>query len=437
MDQDPVCWLYSLQTRGIKLGLEGIRSLLDLLGRPEEAFPSVLVGGTNGKGSVSAMLDAILAAAGRRTGLYTSPHLMRPNERIRVAGEDVGAPELDALLLRVRAACEEGLARGALAAHPSFFEVITAAAMLAFRDAKVDAAVLEVGLGGRLDATNVASPVASVIVTVDLDHVAQLGSTLEAIAAEKAGIARRGRPVVTGVVEKAPLRVIRERCREAGAFLIEAVRVASIEDGPDGTFAVTTATRRYGDLRLALAGAHQRENARVAIVALEAAAPELGIVPRAEDVRRGLRAVRWPGRLQSMGGDPPVLLDGAHNPAGARALASHLDQIGAPPPVLVFAVMRDKAIEPILEPLASRAATVIATRPHVERAADADAVAAVAARWTRAEAIADPVAALARARDLARQGPAGTQVLVAGSLYVVGEILSTLTDPTAPGPVGM
>ena len=166
---DPVVWLYGLQSHGVKLGLDGIRSLLALLDHPESAYPSVLVGGTNGKGSVSAMLDAMLGASGRRTGLYTSPHLVRPNERIRIAGQDIATPELHRVLEVVRASCEVGLAEGSLAAHPSFFEVMTAAALCAFRDAGVDVAVLEVGLGGRLDATNATEPLVSAIVTVNLD----------------------------------------------------------------------------------------------------------------------------------------------------------------------------------------------------------------------------------------------------------------------------
>jgi hypothetical protein len=189
VSDDPVDWLYGLQSHGIKLGLDGIRALLLLLDHPERLFPVVLVGGTNGKGSVVAMLDALLRAHGRRAGVTTSPHLVRPEERIRIDGTDVSAEELARVLSVVRTACDRGLEDGRLATHSSFFEVITAASLVAFRDARVDVAVLEVGLGGRLDATNATEPVVSAIVTIDLDHTGTLGTTLSAIAQEKVAIA--------------------------------------------------------------------------------------------------------------------------------------------------------------------------------------------------------------------------------------------------------
>ena len=264
VDQTPVAWLYALQSLGIKLGLEGIRALLELLDRPDRAFPILLVGGTNGKGSVSAMLDALFQAHGRRTGLYTSPHLVRPGERIRLFGADISPRDLDRLLVQVRDACERGVATGALATQPSFFEVMTAAALLAFRDAAVDLAVLEVGLGGRLDATNATEPVVSTIVTVDLDHTAQLGDTLAAIAAEKAGIIRRSRALVSGVRQREALAVLRARCATMSATFIDARTAVGIEDGPRGTYSLRTPVAEYDDLRLPLPGSHQRENARVA-----------------------------------------------------------------------------------------------------------------------------------------------------------------------------
>ena len=261
MSDDPVGWLYGLQSHGIKLGLDGIRALLALLEHPEASFPAILVGGTNGKGSAAAMLEAMLRAHGRRVGLTTSPHLVRPEERIRIEGRDVSDEELGALLDRVRDSCGRGLEDGSLAAHPSFFEVITAAALLGFRDAQVDAVVLEVGLGGRLDATNATDPVASAIVSIDLDHVATLGGTLAAIAAEKVEIARAGRPLVSGVTQEEALAVIRARCREIGAVLVPALPL------PMGLVAP-------------LPGAHQRSNAAVAVATLSAAAGALDLTVR-------------------------------------------------------------------------------------------------------------------------------------------------------------
>src|SRR5262245_50230256 len=209
--RDSVAWLYGLQSHGIKLGLSGIRALLALLEHPEAELRIVLVGGTNGKGSVAAMLDAMLDAHGRRSGLYTSPHLVRPEERIRIGGADIPSPTFDDILGRVREAA------GRLDPHPSFFEVMTAAALLAFREAKVDEAVLEVGLGGRLDATNATEPRVSAVVTVDLDHVAVLGDTLAAIASEKAAIARPGCPLVSGVTQDEAIDVLRSHCAAIGA----------------------------------------------------------------------------------------------------------------------------------------------------------------------------------------------------------------------------
>jgi dihydrofolate synthase/folylpolyglutamate synthase len=418
LNNDPVDWLYGLQSHGVKLGLEGIRALLALLDRPERAFTSVLVGGTNGKGSVAAMLDAMLGAAGHRTGLYTSPHLVRPNERIRIAGDDVATPELHRALGAVREACERGLADGALTAHPSFFEVMTAAALHAFQRARVSAAVLEVGLGGRLDATNAAEPLVSAIVTVDLDHVGTLGATVEAIAGEKAGIARPGRALVSGVTQPEAAAVIRKRCEEIGARFVDA-RFAQLPSG----------------VRLSLDGTHQRHNARVAVVAFEEFARAIDLPAASREIRRGLETTRWIGRLQLVPGSPSILLDGAHNAAGAEALGAHLALRGGVKPVLLLGAMADKDIPGILGPLAAHVASVVATRPPVLRAAEpGDVVAAARARGLPAGAEPDATVALEKARSLA--GPGG-MVLVAGSLYLIGAVLATLEGGAPPGPVSM
>lgn len=438
MSDDPLHWLYGLQTFGIKLGLEGIRGLLALLGHPEAALPSILVGGSNGKGSAVAMIDAVLHAHGVRTGLYTSPHLIRPNERIRIAGADVSDATLSDLLVRVRRACERGLAAGALEAHPSFFEVMTAAALVGFRDAGVTAAVLEVGLGGRLDATNAVQPRVSTIVTVDLDHVAQLGGTLAAIAGEKAGIARPGRPLVSGVRQPEALAVLRARCAELSATFVDARSAVGIEDEPRGSFSLHTARGSYPVLRLPLVGDHQRDNARVALASLEAFADALDLTLDPALVRSGLAATRWPGRLQRVPGSPPLLLDGAHNPAGARTLAAYLaarQARGDSRPVLVVGTMADKDVAGLLHPLVPVVASAVATRPGVARAMDAETLAAAAREaGLEAIAVADPAAALARARE--RAGPEGL-VLVAGSLYLVGAIATILEGEGAPGPAAM
>jgi dihydrofolate synthase/folylpolyglutamate synthase len=413
-----VTWLYGLQSHGVKLGLDGIRALLDLLERPERDVGIALVGGTNGKGSASAMLDALLRAHGRRAGLYTSPHLIRPNERIRIDGADLDDAGLDRVLETVRRACERGLAAGTLAAHPSFFEVMTAAALVAFREAKVDAIVLEVGLGGRLDATNATEPAVSAIVSVDYDHMGVLGTTLTDIAAEKAWIARPWRPLVSGVSQPEALAVLRKHCETVGALLVDA-REFELPAG----------------VQLALEGEHQRANAQVALVAFERFAEALDVTPAAAKSLEGFAAIRWPGRLQLVPGSPPVLFDGAHNAAGAEALAAHLMKRGGPKPVLVFGAMADKDARVVLAPLVPHVASVVTTRPPVLRADDADRLAAIVRELgLEAESRTDPAEALARARSLA--GDDGL-VLVTGSLYLVGACLTALDGGPAPGPVSM
>ena len=418
MTNDPIAWLYGLQSHGVKLGLDGIRGLLTLLDHPERATPSSLIGGTNGKGSVAAMLDAMLAASGLRSGLYTSPHLVRPNERIRIAGKDITDSELHRVLGIVRAACEHGLADGQLVTHPSFFEVMTASALCAFRDAGLDAAVLEVGLGGRLDATNATEPLVSSIVTVSLDHVETLGATQEAIALEKAGIIRTGRPLVSGVEKPEVAAILRSRCDAIGATWVDA-----------------RATLLPSGVRLSLDGTHQRDNARVAVATFQAFSRELANVPDSRAMRQGLETARWPGRLQLVSGAPSILLDGAHNVAGAEALAAHLALRGGPKPVLLFAAMVDKDLPGSLGPLVPHVASVVVTQPGVARAADSKNVAAVArALGLPAGAEPDPARALEKARALA--GPGGL-VLVAGSLYLVGAVIAVLEGGAVPGPVSM
>ena len=416
---EPVRWLYELQKHGVKLGLDGIRALLGIAGHPDRAYPSILVAGTNGKGSVAALLESMLRASGRRTGLYSSPHLVRPNERIRIDGRDVDDGRLDALLDRVRGFCETGLRDGSLAVHPSFFEVMTCAALDGFREQGVDAAVLEVGLGGRLDATNATDPAASVITTIGLDHVTQLGPTLEAIASEKARVARPGRPLVVGAMRSGPLEVIREHARAVGAAWIDAARHDPLVD-PEA---------------VGLEGAHQRENARVAIVAFESFAARIGLRPDPAAMLEGLRSVRWRGRLEWIDRRPATLVDGAHNEDGARALAAHLDGLRKGRPVLLCATMRDKDPEAVLGPLVRRSRAVVIARPGVGRAADPfELVPRLARPGLPVEAVPEVDAALARADVLAGQGG---WVLVAGSLYLAGEVLRLLEGGGGPGPVAM
>jgi len=430
---DAVSWLYGLRHLGVKLGLDNVRALLDLLGRPERSFRSVLVGGTNGKGSVAAMLQSMLVAHGMRTGLFTSPHLVRPNERIRVGEADVSDDELHSGLAFVRST----IASGRLAVHPSFFEVITGCAAHTFRERGVDAAVLEVGLGGRLDATNAVEADVSVVVSIGFDHMATLGPTLGDIAREKGGVIKRDRPVVNGVVQQTALDALRSIARERNAPWVEARQRVRFESEAAGADAFTlSGRRRYPDLRLPLAGRHQIDNARVAVAALETFADACGFVPDPAAVRDGLARTRWPGRLQWIRSKTAadLLLDGAHNPAGARALARYLRDLPAAP-WAVLGAMSGKDLDGVVEPIAPWIRGVTVTRPGVERAAPTDEIAAVARRHLARVDVADaPADALDRARSAA--GRDGV-VLVTGSLYLVGEVLGLLDGNPVPGPVPM
>ena len=438
MALDMIPWLYGLQHFGIKLGLDNIRALLELLGHPERRYRSVHVAGTNGKGSVASMIDAMLLASGVPSGLNTSPHLVRPHERIRLAGEDIGDAELQRRLAGMRERIDRGVADGSLEAHPSFFEVVTATALDAFADHGMRAAVLEVGLGGRLDATNAVEANVGVIVSIGMDHVKTLGPTLEHIAKEKAGIIKPGQPVVTGATQHRVAALLAGICEERGARLIDArgaVRLASEEDD---RFTLETALARYEDLRCALPGRHQVDNARVALAAFELIAGRLGVVPDPEAVRAGLASVRWAGRMQWMEpaeGLPRFLFDGAHNPAGIAALTAYLDGLELPKPVLLAGATSGKPLIELLGPLAPRVDGVVLTRPPVRRGLPPEEVAReIEPAFGRVEPLEEPADALERACELA--GEEGW-VLVTGSIYLVGTVLGLLEREDVPGPVSM
>jgi dihydrofolate synthase/folylpolyglutamate synthase len=419
---------------GMKFGLETMRALVAEMGHPEAAYASLLIAGTNGKGSVAAYCDAVARASDLRSGRYTSPHLRRVNERITVDGREIGGRDLARAVREVRDAAERLRRRGVLRAHPTFFEVMTAAAFAHFRRKRVDVAILEVGLGGRLDATNVAEPVASAIVSIDFDHEVYLGRTLAAIAREKAGVMRRGRTTVVGPLAEEPRRAVRERAREIGARVLEAGRGARIEPGRegrptpgaervDGAFDLSTPDAYYRRLR-PLPGLHQRQNLLVAVRLLEEAKRE-GLPIDLRRVPRAVLRTRWPGRLERVPGDPPLVLDGAHNPAGARALAAHLD--GGPPFVLVFGAMADKDVDGLARALFPPATAVVLTRPRVPRAATPAALARRAGDLAGpAHRVPSVARALVLARRLARAHGPRTVVVVAGSLYLVGAVKAIL-----------
>lgn len=406
---------------GIKFGLESMRALLAELGHPEQAWPCLLVAGTNGKGSVCAYAAAALQASGLRTGLYTSPHLVRVHERIVVNGREVSERALQSAVRAVRDAAQRLVERRALLAHPTYFEVLTAAACEHFRRARVDVAVLEVGLGGRLDATNACEPLASAIVTIDYDHQAWLGQTLAAIAREKAGVLRPGRTTVLGPLPAAARRAIESRARATGARLVSAPAGARLTERADGRVDLVTPGHRSTGLR-PLPGRHQRDNLLVAVRLLEAAAAA-GLPVDLGRLAEATRRTRWPGRLQLLPGRPRLLLDGAHNPAGARALAAHLR--AEPGYVLVFGAMQDKDVRELAAPLFARARQVVLTRPRLPRAATPAQLQARTRGLGGGARHRQP--SVARALGLARRlAGADGLVVVAGSLFLVGEALARL-----------
>lgn len=410
-------YLRSLEQFGIKLGLDQIRTLLEHLGRPHDEFRSIVVAGTNGKGSVTAMIERGLRAAGYRTGRYTSPHLVALEERFAVNGEPVDGGVLDRALGHVRDAAEP------LLHPPSYFEATTAAALDLFREEDVEIAVLEVGLGGRLDATNAVTPVGVAITAIDFDHEAHLGNTLEQIAAEKAGVIKRGTFAILGANPQPVQDVVRRAATAAGARLTYApvgVTTDVMMTGGQAVGSFTTPRGRYPDLRLALRGRHQVDNAVTAVRFLEELSAH-GIAPVPDDaIRTALTDVEWPARLELVewrGGE--VLIDGAHNPAGARALAAYVAETYATPVPFVVGVMKDKHVRGILEAIAPVAAHVIFTAAASDRAAPAAALQAEAAAIRpdlTSQIISTPIEAVAAALDR------GTPVVVAGSLYLAGEI---------------
>ena len=413
---DSVRFLYTLgnEVKTAKLGLERIGFLLEALGNPQHAFRIVHVAGTNGKGSTCAMIESGLRAAGYRTGLFTSPHLVEPTERIQIAGRPVGAGQFAAAFDQVHACAEKLLRLERIDLHPTYFESVTAMAMVVFRECGVEIAVLEVGLGGRLDATNVVTPELCVVTPVDFDHEAYLGKRLESIAWEKAGILKPGARAVFAQQRAEAEGVLEARAAALGVAVTHSSEVA---------ISGVTLHARGGDflwdglpVSCPLAGEHQVENARTAIAALW----QLGVAPEA--IRQGIAQTAWPGRLERVGVNPEIILDGAHNPASARALADYLDRFYEPRRVwLIYGAMRDKAVEEMAAILFPRAGHVIVTAPAQSRALRPESIRDLADHGDIRVA-ANIHAALALA---AEASPEDT-IFVTGSLFLVGEARALL-----------
>ena len=410
-----VAYLYRLQKHGIKLGLTTITALMGRLGMPQTRYRTLHIAGTNGKGSTAAMAAAVLQAAGYRVGLYTSPHLVEFRERIRVNGELIAESQVAQLTEQLHVLCQPDLS-------PTFFEYTTAMAFQHFADSEVDIAVLEVGLGGRFDATNVVTPMACAVTTISLDHQEYLGTTRSSIAFEKAGIIKPGVPVVLGRLDDDARRAIEQVAGERQAPVFRLNRDFHTEGDTPRQFSYRGLGMQYDGLTCALEGRHQLDNAACALALLGAAAPQ-GIAVTAEAVRTGLRVVNWAGRLEVVDHRPTILLDGAHNPAAATALADYLMHAAqssrAHPVVLVLGMMRDKDHRGFVEPLRSLVDEVVLTQADLPRAATAqELLASLGGLLPHPYVMPSLNEAMALARRLAT--PDGL-VCVTGSLMLVGE----------------
>jgi dihydrofolate synthase / folylpolyglutamate synthase len=421
------------QARVMKFGLENITTLAAALGNPQLAVRCAHVAGTNGKGSTAAMLESIVRAAGLRTGLYTSPHLERINERIRINGESISDEDFAAAWTRVRAAIEPLLANGRLAAHPTFFECITAMAFVAFQqhgerqgaEHGIDFAIYEVGLGGRLDATNIVVPEVAILTPIDFDHENFLGHSIEEIAWEKAGIIKPGAWVVSAAGNPQAAAVVAERSRELNARLVEvdaAWRIGdvTVSDGFYSAAATAADSNQKFEIAPSLPGRFQLGNALTAATAARLL-KERGLPVTERAIADGIRNTQWPGRLERLSVRPAVYLDGTHNPAGARELLRFWKENFAGRRIcLVYGVMRDKAVDEIAGLLFPAADRVILTEPQQPRAVSASLLLEMTGDFNKnCSVVRNPGEALERALALAAPDDA---IFATGSLYLVGDL---------------
>lgn len=402
--------LFALEQFGIKLGLDNMRAILAAMGHPEQAWRSVHIAGTNGKGSVVAMVERGLRASGLKTGRYTSPHLDLIEERVAINGEAVDRQTFAAATAAVFDAVDQATRADSLTVVPTFFEVSTAVAFEIFRQAKVDVAVVEVGLGGRFDATNVLKPEVTAITSIAFDHERHLGTTLSQIAFEKAGIAKPDTPLVIGRLPDEAARRIATVAATTSAPLIDAHATAT--------------DRIYPPLKLALPGRHQLGNAAVAVTILETWSARVSFVST-EAIVTGLTDCHWPARLEwlRLADGTELLIDAAHNPAGATALAAYLQDTSTPPLPIVLAVMEDKDLAGMVKPLLPVASAFVATTVRHSRAHTAESLATALRLLAPNVAVrteVDPVAAVSDALSRSKRA------VVAGSIYLIGPLRATL-----------
>ena len=418
------------ETLAMKLGLRNTELLLDRLGSPQSAYESVQIAGTNGKGSVAVMLDSICRAAGIGTGLYTSPHLISITERIKINGAEISTAEFANLATAVRRAADSLLTENKIEALPTFFEHVTAIALLGFKKAGVQLAILETGLGGRLDATTVAGASTVAITPVAMDHEEYLGNTISEIAADKAAIIKPGVKAIIGNQTLEGLQVIQKRSSDVGVIPDIGVPELEVENATkDGRYTVTlkTTADEYEHLTIGLRGQHQIENASLAIRIAESLRQHSLNISRTA-IFEGIKGATYSGRLELIDGAPPLLLDGAHNPAGTRALREYLDKHVDGPITLVFGAMKDKKLDEIARVLFHIAARLIFTAPQNPRAAEPDDLRKLAMdhmSHTNIHVVVPAGAALRKAKELT---PTAGLICITGSLYLVGEVKSALDE---------
>ena len=425
---ESIDYLFGLEQFGIKLGLDNIRALCQALGHPDHAFTSIVVAGTNGKGSVAAMVDTALRSAGYVTGRFTSPHLVDLEERFAVDGRPVAHETLAREAHRLRTTVGQLQADGRLGAPPTFFEATTAIALSLFRQAGIRVAVIEVGMGGRFDATNVVVPAAVAITSIDFDHQQYLGSTLAEIAFEKAGVIKPGALVVVGETKPSAVEVLRRVCRENEGRIIEPMsQVETRVTMRDGRteLEMITPCRRYGPVQLGLRGRHQVGNAAVAVRLLEELHAS-GLPVPGDAILDGLTKTRWRGRLELVRVDQrrSVVLDAAHNVAAATALARYLKEVWPTGVPLVFAALRDKDVSGMVQALGSSVTEVICAPLTSKRALAPDELVA-RVRQARADLPTSVARSPRAALEMAWRR--SDVICAAGSVYLVGQLIETLT----------
>jgi dihydrofolate synthase/folylpolyglutamate synthase len=413
------------QATVVKFNLENISILANSLVHPERQYPSVHIAGTNGKGSTAAFLESILRHAGYRTGLYTSPHLERINERVRVNGDEISDAAFASAFSRILSNIEQLLANGALHAHPTFFECVTAIAFAHFADAGVQFAIFETGLGGRLDSTNILVPQVSIITRVEFDHENFLGHSLREIASEKAGIIKAGVPVVIAEQKPEAREILLAKASEMNAQPTETMRVFKVEsqtivEGRARALVNDLTSGAQFEIAPQLAGRFQLQNAMNAAAAATVLQSK-GFHIGSADIEKGIATAVWPGRIEKVHSRPDIYLDGAHNPSAARELTAFIDEnLRGRQLILIFGALRDKAVDEIAGILFPRAAEVIFTEPRTSRSISASQLARIAGHHAaKFKIIPDAEKALDAALELA--APADT-ICITGSLYLVGQL---------------